>query len=162
VKDVLGEGDDNAHDFSTDVVCTNGQQIVCERPMYFNYKGIWTGGSDVMGATHLSKKFYFAEGSSRAGIDQYFSVWNPDSDPNGIKITYMFTDGTVLEQHPDIEARATVDCREFLAGAGKLGCDFSATVTTITGGDFLIERPMYFDLNGCTGGHDVIGYTGAN
>jgi hypothetical protein len=74
----------------------------------------------------------------------------------------MFTDGTVLEQDQDIEARATVDCRAFLAGAGKLGCDFSATVTTRTGGNFLMERPMYFDFNGWTGGHDVIGYTGAN
>ena len=69
---------------------------------------------------------------------------------------------TVLEQHPDIEARATVNCRDFLAGAGKLGCDFSATVDNFQDRDFLIERPMYFDFNGWTGGHDVIGYPGAN
>ena len=30
------------------------------------------------------------------------------------------------------------------------------------GKDFLIERPMGFDFNGWTGGHDVIGYPGAN
>jgi len=162
VKDLIGEGDDRAHDFSTEVACTNGQKIVCERPMYFNYKDNWTGGSDVMGATHLSKKFYFAEGSSRQAIDQYFSVWNPTDEPIGVKIAYMFTDGSVLEQTQDVEARATVDCRAFLAGAGKLGSDFSATVTNFMGKDFLIERPMYFDFNGWTGGHDVIGYTGAN
>ena len=28
---------------------TNGQRIVAERPMYFNYEGVWTGGSDVVG-----------------------------------------------------------------------------------------------------------------
>jgi hypothetical protein len=54
VKQTLGEGDDAAHDFSSQVQCTNGQEIIAERPMYFNYKpGVlnWNGGSDVVGYT---------------------------------------------------------------------------------------------------------------
>jgi len=51
---ILGVGNDTAHDFSTLVYCTNGQKIIAERPMYFNYSGghnyNWTGGSDVVGA----------------------------------------------------------------------------------------------------------------
>ncbi len=35
VKARLGEADDVAHDFSAVLRCTNGQQIVAERPMYF-------------------------------------------------------------------------------------------------------------------------------
>jgi len=34
------------------VACTNGQKIIAERPMYFNYKpGVlnWNGGHDVVG-----------------------------------------------------------------------------------------------------------------
>jgi len=31
------------------VECTNGQTIIAERPMYFNYNGVWTGGHDVVG-----------------------------------------------------------------------------------------------------------------
>ena len=54
VKDKLGEADDEAHDFSTKVECTNGQDIIVERPMYFNYKKdepgySWAGGHDVVG-----------------------------------------------------------------------------------------------------------------
>ncbi len=49
VKDKLGEENDKAHDFSAKVVCTNGKAIIAERPMYFNYNGVWTGGHDVMG-----------------------------------------------------------------------------------------------------------------
>jgi hypothetical protein len=30
------------------VTCTNGRQIIAERPMYFNYNG-WTGGHDAVG-----------------------------------------------------------------------------------------------------------------
>ena len=51
VKNKLGEADDAAHDFSCKVESTNGQAIIAERPMYFNYKGAWTGGHDVMGYT---------------------------------------------------------------------------------------------------------------
>ena len=54
VKDTLGEGNDAAHDFSSKVECTNGQSIIAERPMYFNYRpGVlnWNGGSDVVGYT---------------------------------------------------------------------------------------------------------------
>jgi hypothetical protein len=51
MKDKLGEGNDSAHDVSTKVECTNGQSIIAERPMYFNYGGAWTGGHDVVGFT---------------------------------------------------------------------------------------------------------------
>jgi hypothetical protein len=44
------------------VECTNGQQIIAERPMYFNYKGVWTGGHDVVGAPAAAGTWYFAEG----------------------------------------------------------------------------------------------------
>jgi len=49
VKQTLGEGDDDAHDFSCLVETTNDTGIIVERPMYFNYKGMWTGGHDVVG-----------------------------------------------------------------------------------------------------------------
>ncbi|MCG2817805.1 MAG: hypothetical protein L6433_02200 [Actinomycetia bacterium] len=49
VKQTLGEGDDPAHDFSCLVETTNDTGIIVERPMYFNYKGEWTGGHDVVG-----------------------------------------------------------------------------------------------------------------
>jgi hypothetical protein len=48
-REFLGSGDDDAHDFSSKVECTNGQKIVVERPVYFNYNGAWTGGHDVVG-----------------------------------------------------------------------------------------------------------------
>ncbi|MHB8896311.1 MAG: WD40/YVTN/BNR-like repeat-containing protein [Candidatus Geothermincolia bacterium] len=55
VKDVLGSGDDAAHDFSAKVYSTslNYDDIIVERPMYFNYRstmGVYlTGGHDVVG-----------------------------------------------------------------------------------------------------------------
>jgi hypothetical protein len=37
VKSFLGQGDDNAHDFSARVQATNGVPIICERPLYFQH-----------------------------------------------------------------------------------------------------------------------------
>ncbi|MBU1670607.1 MAG: hypothetical protein KKF41_16135 [Actinobacteria bacterium] len=43
--------------------CRRGrQEIIAERPMYFNYLGAWTGGHDVVGATSEATTWYFAEG----------------------------------------------------------------------------------------------------
>ena len=78
-QDMLGTGNDAAHDFSTKVACTNGQPIIAERPMYFNYNGVWTGGHDVVGATAPSSTFYFAEGTCRPDFDPYFCIQNPGS-----------------------------------------------------------------------------------
>jgi hypothetical protein len=48
-RNKLGTGNDPSHDFSTMV--TSDQPIIAERPMYFNYNGVWTGGHDVVGFT---------------------------------------------------------------------------------------------------------------
>jgi len=49
VIDTLGTGDDPSHDFSAKVESTNGVGIIAERPIYFNYNDVWTGGHDVVG-----------------------------------------------------------------------------------------------------------------
>ncbi len=36
--------------------------------------------------------------------------------------------------------------------------DFSAKVETTNGTIIICERPMYFDYQGWTGGHNVVGY----
>ena len=58
----LGTGDDAAHDFSSEVECTNGRRIVAERPMYFDYKGEWTGGHDVVGSDRRRQRLLLRGG----------------------------------------------------------------------------------------------------
>ena len=87
-------GNDAAHDFSTKITCTNGQQIVAERPMYFDYKG-WTGGSDVMGASAMSRNWYFGEGTTRDNFTEYVTVLNPNKTEGAVKFDYMI-EGSVV------------------------------------------------------------------
>jgi hypothetical protein len=156
--DVLGVADDNAHDFSAVVTCTNGKRIVAERPTYFDYKG-WTGGTDVMGATSPSSNFYFAEGTTRPGFDPYFCVENPGDSNANVTLAYMKGDGITTLQNVAVgpRSRSTVRVRDVLGTGDDVAHDFSAKVSCTNGQNVVVERPMYFDYKGWPGGSDVIG-----
>jgi len=162
--DVLGARNDAAHDFSTVVTCSNGQQVVAERPMYFNYTGSgannWSGGSAVPGATSASTKWYFAEGTCRPLFDTYFCLLNPYSVPAKVKLNYMKGDGTSASDQVTVApySRSTVVPRSTLGTGNDAAHDFSTAVTSDK--QIVAERPVYFNYNGAwTGGHDVVGAT---
>ncbi len=162
VKDTLGEGDDAAHDFSAKVECFNDLPILVERPMYFNYKGMWTGGSDVVGATAPNGTFNFAEGSCRPGFEPYFCIQNTTSTESPTKITYMKGDGTTDTQTLTVpgNSRATVVVKDKLGEGDDPAHDFSARVESTNNTPLVVERPTYFNFKGMwDGGHDVVGAT---
>ncbi len=158
----LGSADDKSHDFSTKVECLNKVQVVVERPMYFNYDGVWTGGSDAMGATSTAKAFYFAEGTTRPNFETYFTIQNPGSSAANVRLTYMKGDGTNQTQNVVVTAktRGTVHPADVLGVANDAAHDFSTKIQCTNGQRIVAERPMYFDYNGAwTGGHDAVGAT---
>ena len=57
--------------------------------MYFNYNGVWTGGSDALGAVAPNAKWYFAEGNTLPEFDQYVTVLNPGGTKANLKFHYM-------------------------------------------------------------------------
>jgi len=167
-KDLLGTGNDDAHDFSARVQTTNGTSIVVERPMYFSYlnaQGVQvTGGHDVVGAPTPAKNFYFAEGTCRNNFDPYICIQNPGQATSQVMITFMLGNGKVVQHRVDVPAssRRTVVVKQVLGHGDDSAHDFSARVQTINGTRVIAERPMYFDYISSakvsiTGGHDVIG-----
>lgn len=168
VKDVLGSGEDAAHDFSAVVECTGNIPIIAERPMYFAYQSgtgpVITGGSDVVGAPRPRPTWYFAEGSCRPAFDPYICILNPGAAASNVKIDYMLGNGDSKEQGFSVpaHARRTVNVKDLLGQGNDAAHDFSARVGTTDGTDIVAERPMYFayvSFSGAliTGGHDVIG-----
>ncbi len=139
------------------VAITADDPIVAERPMYFNYKGKWSGGHDVMGATSPQKSLYFAEGYTGANaFDEWLCIANPNSNATTAHITYMFTDGTTQDQDVSIGAtsRSTVDVN------GVVGLNKNVSVAITADDPIVAERPMYFNYKGkWSGGHDVMGAT---
>jgi spore coat protein A len=160
VKESLGEGDDPAHDFSAKVESINGVKIIAERPMYFNYRGAWTGGHCVMGAMTPATAWYFAEGTCRPDFDPFICIFNPNDAESAVRITYMLGDGTTKQQDMTVlrNSRHTVPVKDFLGEADDTAHDFSAVVESSNGVPVVAERPMYFNYKGAwTGGSCVMG-----
>ncbi len=63
-------------------------EVVVERPMYFNYDGVWTGGHDAVASRYMGKDWFFAEGYTGPGFDEWVCVLNlDDADAN---LTFHF------------------------------------------------------------------------
>ncbi len=133
--------------------------FVAERPMYFNYLNIATGGHDVMGATALGTTFYFGEGYTGPGFYEYLTLMNPDPvNAANVNITYYFNGAgrkTVPWVVPPHSRTTTYVNDPSQAGPNR---EVSTVVTSTNGVPFLAERPMYFAFGpGWTGGSVVVG-----
>ena len=148
-------------DFSCRVISENNVGIVAERPMYFNYGGAWTGGSDAVGSSGPGPRWYFAEGTARPDFVTYISLANPTEKRADVKITYLKTDGTTAQQDVSVEplSRTTVSANDFLGTADDPAHDFAIKVESVNNVGIIAERPMYFNFRGAwSGGHDAMGY----
>ncbi len=139
--------------------------IVVERPMYFNYGGAWSGGHDVIGAPTPATTFYFAEGCTGEGFDEWLCLMNPGGREATAHIVYMFTNGSTKVQDVTIggTTRTTIKVNQIV------GPDKDVSMLVTSDAPIVAERPMYFGLDIGTfedygrivlsGGHDVIGAT---
>ena len=134
-----------------------GALFVAERPMYFDLNGI-TGGHDVVGVPAPGRTFYFAEGYTGPGFDEYLTLMNPDRVLTAnAQITYYYRDGAAprtVTRAVGASSRLTLHVNDAdQAGSGR---DVSAVVTSDL--PIVAERPMYFNYLGkWSGGHDVVG-----
>jgi hypothetical protein len=130
------------------------QPVVAERPMYFTYRNGWEGGTNVLGATAPAGNWSFAEGTTRAGFEEWLCLANPGSDAAEAEVKLALEDGSLIDLKLSIPAhqRRTIDVN---AATGPER-DVSAYVTS--GKDILAERAMYFDYRGrWQGGHASFG-----
>ncbi len=158
VNDILGS------DLQASCVVEASREVVVERPMYFDYRGRgghgWQGGHCVMGATAPSTRFLFAEGTTRAGFEEWLTIQNPFASPIEVKALYSFGPG----QGDNIAKSYRLDgrTRVTLFVPDEVGGDKDVAVELSSSSTFLAERPVYFDYAGdgagrWQGGHCVIG-----
>ncbi len=135
--------------------------ILAERPMYFDYRGMWSGGHDVVGAAAPAGDWYFAEGYTGQGFDEWICVLNPgDEDAT---LTFRFQTQEAGEQGRtgyEVPARSR---RTFKVNE-VLGADYQASLAVESTRPVVVERPMYFAYMGTgayhwEGGHCVMGAT---
>lgn len=148
----LGENQEN----SCRIV--SSQKVICERPMYFRYSGMgghdWRGGSDAMGSTGLSRKWFFAEGYTGTGFEEWITIQNPGDGWATVDVTYFVNGGAPIYRQHRVgpTSRYTIMVNQ---DAGP-GLEVSAVLESDQ--PILAERPMYFDFQGkMDGGHIVVG-----
>ncbi len=133
-----------------------GQPVTAERPMYFNYGG-WTGGHTVAGlAGQPAQQFYFAEGYTGTGFDEYLTLANPQDSVASVTIRYLFNGASPQDQSVNLQPHSRLTIRvNDVVGANR---DVSMVVSS--GQAIVAERPMYFNYGGwCTDGSVAVGAT---
>jgi hypothetical protein len=160
VNDMLGGT------YETSLLLRSDEPVVAERPMYFDYLGTseyhWTGGHCVMGTPSLANSYYFAEGYTGAGFDEYLTIQNPGDAAIEVVALYQLGQG----QGGPVPATYAVPAKGrrtvYVNGPEGVGPGVDVSVYLSSTSPFLAERPMYFNYSGMgghawTGGHCVIG-----
>jgi hypothetical protein len=135
--------------------------LVAERPMYFTYKGTWEGGHVVEGVTAPNTNWYFAEGTTRPGFEEWLCLQNPQDSELDITVNYITpSEVHVKEYTVPGNYRFTVDVNLEVAllWPEEPYQDVSLTVEADQG--IIAERPIYFKyMDDWEGGSAVVGET---
>lgn len=128
--------------------------VIAEREIYFNYKGVWTGGHVTRGVPSPSDTWYLAEGTTRAGFQEWLCLQNPGAIDAAATLTYMLGTGENRREQLVIPAgsRRTIDVNS------SLGPEQDVSILVEASAPLVAERPMYFDYkNAWRGGHTATG-----
>ncbi len=152
VNSIVGPG----KDVSIKVVVTNGTLTVAERPIYFAYNGVWTGGSDVVGTNSPATEWYFAEGYTGSGFEEWVCVLNTGDE--AATLTFFFQTqeaGLITKSGYSVGAHS----RKSFFINDVLGPGYQNSLKLVSSKPVVAERPMYFRYGSWTGGHCVMGST---
>ena len=135
---------------------SSDKPVVAERPVYFCYRGAWDGGHDALGSNQASRNWYFAEGTTRAGFEEWVCLLNPGTSEAQATLIFMSGGGELrrLDVTVPAERRHTVFVNEVVGPDVDVSCEVSSQEPLVA------ERPMYFSYNGIDrGGHICAGCT---
>jgi len=155
-RETINVNDDAGSNKEVSIMVASTQPIVAERPMYFKYQNKWSGGHNTIGATWPSATWYFAEGYTGTGFENWLTLQNPNVAAATATITYMFRGGGTSVKTKTIPAgsRETVDVNADAGSNKEVSIKVEATQQIVA------ERPIYFNYdNKWQGGDDTIGVT---
>mgnify|MGYP000219497461 CR=1 FL=1 len=117
-------------------------------------------GSCAVGASRACLTWYFAEGCTRPGFDEYICIQNPSEETAHVLVTYMLENGETPTQEVEVApfSRTTVKANDRVGVGHDVSCRITSDVPVIA------ERPMYSTYYGSNpfwlGAADVLlGYT---
>ena len=141
--------------------------IVAERPMYvMNYSfgsGPIRDGHDAFGANAGGTQWYFAEGTTQAGFNEYLTIQNLVTATAHVNLRYIDDTG-VVNRTVNVAGQTRSTVLVFDAAHGGVGTGFIGVAVTVSSDvPIVVERPMYmvrnFGTGNVAGAHDVVGAT---
>jgi hypothetical protein len=137
--------------FSTEV--SSDQPLIAERSEYFSYSGSWEGGHSQPGLTEPSRQWYFAEGYTGPGFDEWLLIQNPQDRGSRLEIEFLTEAGEAFRESYEVPPRSRLTlCVDSVPGVG--GKPASMVVRSTL--PVLAERAMYFLYQGRIEGGDVV------
>lgn len=109
------------------------------------------GGHCAAGSSEPAKQWYFAEGTTRQGFQEYICLYNPGGSVSIVNITYMLNDGRCFGMRCDLApgSRSTIDVNTQVPQGVDLSFTLDASEPVIA------ERAIYFDNGGVYSGGDI-------
>lgn len=135
---------------------TSSRPVVAERPVYFDYRGGWDGGHVALGSTSPSNKWYFAEGCTREGFEEWICLLNPGEEAAKVTLSFLSASEELSPQEVTVppRRRQTVFVNHVVGPDRDVSCEITSTLPVVA------ERPLYFAYAGrIPGGHVTAGAT---
>ncbi|MBC7230531.1 MAG: CapA family protein [Actinobacteria bacterium] len=130
--------------------------VVAERPVYFDYRGGRDGGHDALGSTCPSRKWYFAEGTTRSGFEEWLCLLNPGTEDAAAEVSFMSGGGELRR----VEVWVPAQRRQTLYVNDAVGPEVDVSCQVDSSHPLVAERAMYFSYQGrLRGGHICAGST---
>jgi hypothetical protein len=121
--------------------------VVAERAMYWNDR---SDGHDTLGTPCPEYEWFFAEGYTGGGFEEWFLVQNPWGEQAEVEVFFLFPGGSTQSTTITVPARSryTIDVGA-MVGAKEVSLRISSNLPVVA------ERAMYF--HGRSGGTSSIG-----
>ncbi|MBN1289324.1 MAG: DUF11 domain-containing protein [Actinobacteria bacterium] len=97
--------------------------------------------------------WYFAEGSTQPGFDEYILIENPEPEDANITVNYMTEDG----REKQVDHVVPAESRKTVRVIDEMPNEVGVSAVIRSDRDIICERTMYFNFSGIEGGHDALG-----
>ncbi len=119
----------------------------------YGWKDLARGGDTAPGLTHASRQYFFAEGTTRPGFEEWIAVFNPGTLEAEVELNFHSAGGNMVRRYGVPPRRRVTLCvnNEF-PGREDLSVSLNASREVIA------ERALYFRMgNGFSGGFTSAG-----
>lgn len=139
---------DAGSDMDLGIALVAESPVFAERSMYFDYNSRARGGSVESGFRKPEREHVLAEGCTREGFDTWICIANPSSETTDLIMTYL-----ICGEEPVISEYSVMpNSRLTLSANNEVGKDRDLGFHIVSNSPVAVERSMYFDYSGTTGG----------